>query len=101
METALFLDEKIEIMHPKLFSQTFQSNYFQNASELHSKQLRFWTQKSRKCAQNFFHKPRIAKTSKMHPNFTANCFVLKCKNREIVPRTLSVKLSSRELPECN
>jgi len=31
-----------------------QAENFQNASEVHGKYLRVWTQKSRKCAQNFF-----------------------------------------------
>jgi len=60
----------------------------------------FLDEKSRKYTQHFFHEPCIAKTSKMHLNFTANCFVFACTNREIVPTTFSVKISSGTLLEC-
>jgi len=35
----------------------------------------------------------------MRLNFTANRFVFGCTNREIAPRTFSVKLADRELPK--
>ena len=62
---------------------------------LHGKQLHFWTQKSWKCAQNFFYKPRKPKTSKMILNLTANSFIFGCINRENAPRTF-FKTSSGE-----
>jgi len=36
----------------------------------------------------------------MRLNFTANRFVFGRTNRGIAPRTLSLKLAGRELPEC-
>jgi len=87
-------------MRPEHFSQTSQGDYFQNAPELHGKQLHFWTQKSEKCAQNFFYKACKTKTSKMRLNFTANCFIFGRTNRAIAPRTFSVKLAAREVPKC-
>jgi len=50
---------------PRTFLQTLQVENFQNASELHSKQFRFWMHKSWKHAQNFFWKPCKRRTSKM------------------------------------
>jgi len=54
---------------PRTFSCTSQCENFQNASELHVKQLRFWTHNSRNCTQNFFYKSCRRRTSKMRLNF--------------------------------
>ena len=56
--------------------------------------------KSWNCAQNFFCKPCRQSTFEMRLNFTGNSFVSEFTNREIVPRTFSVKLASGKLPEC-
>ena len=69
------------------FLWTLQAEDFKNASELHGKQLRFWTQKSRQCAKSFLHKPHKAKTSKMRLNSTTNCFIFGHKNRDNAPWT--------------
>ena len=63
-------------------------------------QLYFWTHKLRKCAQNFFYKACMARTSKMRLKFTANSFIFGHINRGIGPRTFFVKLAGGELPEC-
>jgi len=76
-----------------------ESENFQNVPEIHSKQLRFRTHKSGKCTQNFFYKACKAKTSKLRLNFTANSFVFGRTNREIAPRTFSVNLAGKDLPE--
>jgi len=68
-----------------------QGENVKNASELHSKQLRFWTQKSRKCAQSFFCKPCRQRTSKMHLNFTGNAFVFGHIYRDIASVTFFCK----------
>jgi len=44
-QTSSFLDAKIEKMRPELFFN-LQGENLQNEPGLHSKQLRFWTQKS-------------------------------------------------------
>jgi len=97
----LLLDAQIVKMRPEHFSESSQGDYFQNASELHGKQLHFWTQKSGKCAQNFFCKTRSQRTSRMHLTFTANRFVFGHKNRVIALRTVSVNLAGRELPNAS
>jgi len=68
-----------------------QGENVKNASEFHNKQLHFWTQKSRKCAQNFFCKSSKAKTSKMCLIFTANRFVFGHIYRDISPGTFFCK----------
>ena len=68
-----------------------QGENVKNAPELQSIQVRFRTQKSRKCTQNFFCKPCNAKTSKMHLNFTANRFVFGHIYRNIAPGTFFCK----------
>jgi len=55
-QTASFLDAQIVKLGPELHPWKLRAENFQKASELHGKQLRFRTQKSRKCTQNFFHK---------------------------------------------
>jgi len=60
-------------------------------SELHNKKLRFWTQKSRKCSQNFLCKPCKARTSKMRLNFTVNTFVFRHIYRDIASGTFFCK----------
>jgi len=71
---------------------------FQNASELHSKPLRFWTHKTCNCAQNFFCETCRQRTSKMRLNFTANTFVFGRKNRENAPRTfLTCKVKTSKM----
>jgi len=62
-QTASFLDAWIVKMRPERFLQNLQAENFQNASELHGKQLRFWTHNSWNCAQNFFCKTCRQKTS--------------------------------------
>ena len=99
-QTASFMDAQTVELRPEPSLQILQAENFGNASELHGKQLRFQTQKSGKCAHNFFHNPRKPKTSKMRLNFTANRLIFGRINREIVPRTFSVKLAGRELPKC-
>jgi len=94
------MDAQTVELRPEPSLQILQAENFGNASELHGKQLRFQTQKSGKCAHNFFHNPRKPKTSKMRLNFTANRLIFGRINREIVPRTFSVKLAGRELPKC-
>jgi len=69
-----------------------QDENVKNACELHSKQLRFSTQKLGKFAQNFFCKPCKAKTSKMRLNFSENCFVFGHTYRDIAPGTFFCKL---------
>jgi len=86
-QTASFLDAKIEKMRPELFLENRQDENFQNASELHSKLLHFWTHKSWNCAHNFLCKSYRQRTLEMRLNFTANCFVSRRKNRENAPRT--------------
>jgi len=54
---------------PTTFFMKLEKQKFQNASELQSKQLRFWTHKSWNCAHNFFCKPCRQSTSKMRLNF--------------------------------
>ena len=76
---------------PKTFYIKHARRKRQNASELYSKQLWFWTHESRKCGQNFFCKPCETKTSKMHLNFTANSFVFRQIYRETAPRTFFCK----------
>ena len=63
------------------------------------KQLHFWTYKSWKCARNFLHKPRKAKTSKICLNFTAISFIFGRTNRKIGPE-LFYKLASGEFLNC-
>ena len=127
-QTVSFLDAQIVIMHPnsfhkpckartskmrlnftannfvfgctELFLQSLQGEKFQNASELHSKQLRFWTHKSWNCAHNFFFKTCRQWTSRMRLNFTTNSFVFGRINRENAPRTFVIKLERRKLPKC-
>jgi len=84
---------------PATFSSILQAESLQNGSELHSKQLRFWTHKSWKFVQKFLCKPWRWRTSKTRLNFTANSFIFGRTNRGIAPRT-SVKLAGRELPKC-
>jgi len=69
-----------------------QDENVKNASQLHGKQLRFWTQKSRKCARTFFCKPCKTKTSKLCLNFTENRFVFRHIYRDIAPGTLFCKI---------
>jgi len=38
--------------------------------------------------------------TQMHLNFTANCFVIECINRENAPRTFFANLASTELAKC-
>jgi len=82
------------------FLQTLQAENFQNASQLHGKQLRFWTYKSWNCSQNLFCKPCKRSTSKVRLHFAANSFDLGHVNREIAPKTFSANLGSGELPKC-
>jgi len=67
-QTALFLDALIMNMRPEPFLQNLQAKNFQNAYELHCKQLRFRTHKSWKCAQKFFCEHYKRKTFKMRLN---------------------------------
>jgi len=99
-QTASFLDAKFRKMCPELFLQSVQDENFQNASELHSKLLHFWTHKSCNSAQSFFCKTCSQRSSEIRLNFTANNFVVGRTNRGIAPRTFSVRLAGRELPEC-
>jgi len=77
-----------------------QGENFQNASEFHGKQLRFWTQKKREMRPEMFYKACMEKTSKMRLNFTANSFVFRRINREISPITFFINLASGELAKC-
>jgi len=86
-------------MRPKLPSQTSQSENFENASELNSKQIHFWTHKSWWCANNFWKNCKM-KTSKMPLKFTANSFVFGRINRENAPRNFSINLIRQKLPKC-
>jgi len=81
----------------ELFLYSLKGEKFQNVSELHSKPLHFWTHKLWNCAHNFFCKPCRQSTFEMRLNFMANSFVFGCTNREIAPRTFSVKIAGREL----
>jgi len=45
-QTASLLDTKIIKMGPEFLSWTSRGENFQNASELHDKQLHFWTHES-------------------------------------------------------
>ena len=99
-QPASFLDAKIEKMRPELFLQTSQGDYFQNASELHSKPVHFCTNKRWNCAQNFSIKLARQRTSKMRLNFTANNFVFGRKNRENAPRPFFTNLARRLRPKC-
>jgi len=85
---------------PRTFLSSCQGENFQNASELNSKPLRFWTHKSRNCAQNFFHKPFKRRTFRMRLNFTASSFVFKYINRENAPRTFFINLARCNLRKC-
>ena len=58
---------------------------FQNASELHSKLLRFWMHNLWNCVQNFFCKTYRQRTSKMRLNYMGNTFVFGRKNQENAP----------------
>jgi len=69
------------------FSVTLQGENFQDASELHSKPLRFWTINPDVPPGTFFCKPCRWRTSKMRLIFTANSFVFGRTNRENAPRT--------------
>jgi len=82
------------------FLQILQAKKIQNASELHSKQLRFWTHKSWTCAHNFLCKRYRQRTSKMCANFKAKTLVLGRKNLENSSRTFSANLVGGELPKC-
>ena len=85
---------------PRTFLHTFAAENLQNAFELHSKWPRFWMHKLWKCAQNNFHKPCNAKTSKTHLNFTGNIFIFGRINRENAPRIFFTKLARLKLPNC-
>ena len=85
---------------PTTFLSILQAETFQNTSELHSKQLRFWTHKLWDSAQNFFCKACRQITCKMCVNFSANSYVFGHINRENLSRTFSVNLGGRELPKC-
>jgi len=64
------------IIRAQKFSQSYHGDNLQNASELHSKFLRFWTQKSRKSAQNLFinlQAENFPTASKLF--FTAHCCI--------------------------
>ena len=99
-QTDSFSDAQIAELRPQHFLYNLHVQNFQNASEFHGKQLRFWTHKLRKCTQNFVYKACKARTSKIRLNITANRFVFGHTNRGIAPRTFSVKRAGRELPEC-
>ena len=72
---------------PTTFLSILQAESLQNGSELHRKQLRFWTHESWKFVQKFLCKPWRRRTSEMHLNFTANSFISGRTNRGIAPRT--------------
>jgi len=86
-QTASFFNTKIVELRPELFLWNLQAENFQNASEFHGKQLRFWTHKSWNIAQNFFCKTRRQRTSKMRLSSTANSFIFGRMDRENAPRT--------------
>ena len=66
-QTASILDAQLVKLRLELILLNLQAENFQNASDLHGKYLRFWTQKLRKCTQNFFLTCKV-KSSKMHLN---------------------------------
>jgi len=99
-QTTSFLDAKIGKMRPELFSQSVQDENFQNASELHSKLLHFWTHKSWNYAQNFLCKSCRQSTLEMRLNFTAKSFVSRRTNWENAPRPFIITLTKRKLPKC-
>ena len=82
-------------LRTKLSLWTLEAENFENASELHGKQLRFWTHKLWNCAQNFFCERCRQITSKMRLNFTGNSFVFEWINCEIAPKTFSANLWRR------
>ena len=92
MANSFVFDTYIVKMRPEHFIQSMQGKNVKNVSELRSKQLCFWMQKSRKCAENFFCKPCKAKTSKMCLNITENHFVTGHIYRDIAPGTFLCKL---------
>jgi len=85
---------------PTTFLSILQAESLQNGSELHSKQVRFWTQKSWNCAQNLFCKTCRQRRSEMRLNFTANSFVFGRINRENAPRTFYIKHARRKRQKC-
>ena len=99
-QTASFLDAQLVELRPQFFLYILQAENFQNASEFHDKQLRFWTHKSEKCAHNFFHKAWKAKTSKIRLNSMVNGFIFGRMNRENAPRTFFIRLERRKLLKC-
>jgi len=56
--------------------------------------------KNVKMHPEIFYKTCTEKTSKMRLNFTANSFVLRRIDCEILPITFSTKLASGEVPKC-
>jgi len=66
---------------PRTFSVNLASENFENASELHGKQLRFWTLE--------FSEPCTQRSSKIRVNFTENSYVPGCINRENASRIFS------------
>jgi len=100
MANSFVFGRKYRENAPRTFLSSCQGENFQNASELNSKPLRFWTHKSRNCAQNFFHKPFKRRTSRMRLNFTASSFVFKYINRENAPRTFFINLARCNLRKC-
>jgi len=97
-KTASFLSTQIVELPPQLFLYNLQAENFQNVSELHGKQLRFWVHKSWNCTHNFFCKTRRQRSSRMRLNFTANSFIFGCINQENAPTTFFMKLGRWKLP---
>jgi len=85
---------------PEHFIWSMQVENVKNASELHSRQLRFWTQRSRKCSQNFFCNlarrklPRCVWTSQQTTSFLDTNILAFCLE------LFSVNLAGRERPKC-
>jgi len=76
-----------EIAH-RTFFFNLQAENFQNASDVHDKQLRFSTHKLWNCDHSFCYKSRRQRTSKMRLNSTSNSFIFGCIYRENAPRTI-------------
>jgi len=77
-----------------------QSENFQNVSEVHGKQLRFWIHKFKKYTQNFFLQSVQGENLKNAPELHSQRFIFEHINRGIAPRTFSVNLAGRELSKC-
>ena len=67
------------------FLSILQADNLQNGSELHSKQLRFWTHKWWKFFMKFLFKPWRQRTLERCLNFAANSFFLDTQIVELYP----------------